>query len=118
MATAPANLLVILGAFAIAYGLYGGYSLELAAAGAGLLLVGVVLFLYEGRWSRAGILPPSSSPPIPKGPAPWWKRPISYHGQYLCTSCGWREEERTTFCPRCGKVLVRLPAPPAANAKS
>lgn len=104
-----AYLLVLLGAFLATLGAAGGGA-RFAVAGVLFLAVGLYLFWDEGRWSRA-LIRPGPSPAVSASP-PWWKRPISYHGRWLCTSCGWREEERTTFCPRCGKVLVRLPSPP------
>lgn len=107
---------VFFGAFLAAYGLYPSLDLRFVLVGALLLVAGLGLFAWEGRWSRS-LIHPGSSPPLPPGARPpWWKRPISYHGRWLCTSCGWREEERSTFCPRCGKVLVRLPGPPEVKA--
>ncbi len=105
------NLLVLLGTLLIALGATGSGARYLVAGGA-ILGLGLVLFWDEGRWTRALVRGGDAPAPPSPGPGPWWKRPISYHGRWLCTSCGWREEARTTFCPRCGKVLVQLPAPP------
>ena len=82
----------------------------------GLLLVvaAVGLFLWEIR--RA---PLSGFLGFPTGSgargAPWWTRRTPWVGRYLCVSCGFRQEEKATFCPRCGKVLVRLPPPVPAG---
>lgn len=113
----PVDLLIFLGAFALVYGAYG-WSDPLAAAVGALLLVGALgLFLYEGRWTRAGIHPGAVLFPWQSAAVPYWKRRISFTGRWLCPACGWREEAPATLCPRCGKVLVRLP-PPAADVKS
>ncbi len=76
--------------------------------GLGLVAVVVGLFLWEAR--RAP-LPPSRGSPArlsARGP-PWWTHRTPWVGRYLCLTCGYRQEERATFCPRCGKILVRLP---------
>lgn len=105
------NLAILLGALLTVLGAFGP-SWEELGGGLALLLGGVVLFFLEGKLTRAWVGVDTGRPkPTLKDP-PWWKWPISYHGRWLCTSCGWREEKATTFCPRCGKVLVRLPAPP------
>lgn len=109
------NLLVLLGAFLIALGAAGDGS-RFLLGGAAILGLGLLLFWDEGRWTRELIHRGPAPAPTSRAPTPWWRRPLSYHGRWLCTACGWREESRTTFCPRCGKVLVQLPAPPAAKS--
>ncbi|MDE1820548.1 MAG: hypothetical protein KGJ23_09180 [Euryarchaeota archaeon] len=105
-----ANLLVLLGALLTTLGAAGSGWRYLAAGGA-ILALGLVLFWDEGRWSRALVRPGA---PLPsEAPLPWWRRPRAYPGKWLCTACGWREEKSTSLCPRCGRPLVRLPAPSA-----
>ena len=81
-----------------------------ALAGIALLAGGLALFAWEARHRPA----PEPSPLWASPGGRWWKHPTSTTGRYLCVSCGWRQEEPATFCPRCRKVLVRLPPPPGA----
>lgn len=110
------NAAILVGSVFAAWGALSGSWPE-AVGGFALVVAGAGLFAYESRLSRTWVgVPASSATPPSSAPRrdPWWKRPVSYHGRWLCTSCGWREEVPTTFCPRCGKVLARLPPAPAS----
>lgn len=83
---------------------------EEVAGGLGLVALALGLFVWEAEHA------PLSGWPGPFGPTgrgeePWWRRRGPWVGRYLCVACGYRQEERATLCPRCGKVLVRLPPP-------
>lgn len=96
---------------------YGLLTPDAVATVVGLvaMAVGLLLFAYEGAWSK-GVVLPEGSPPPPGTPPAWWHRPVSFHGRFLCPSCGWRQDDRATICPRCGKRLVRLWGEPIAKS--
>ena len=109
------DLLVLLGSFLITLGALGAL-LRYEVAGAAILALGLYLFWDEGRWSRALIGTGSEATSTTPRPRPWWKGPITFTGRWLCTSCGWRQESRSTLCPRCGKPMVVLPPPSAPSS--
>ncbi len=99
--------LALAGPFLLAEGLLRRQGTPIAE-GFGLVALAVGLFLWEAR--RAP-LPPSlgSGTALAARGRPWWTHRTPWVGRYLCVACGFRQEEPATFCPRCGKPLVRLP---------
>ena len=101
--------LALAGPFLLADGLLHHAEGEILG-GLGLVALALGLFLWETR--NAPLSPFLRSPaPSGTGGTPWWTNRTPWVGQYLCVGCGFRQRERATFCPRCGKVLVRLPPP-------
>ena len=99
--------LALTGPFLLTEGLLRRQGMPIAE-GLGLVALAVGLFVWEAR--RAPLPPFRRSGPAPAARGrPWWTHRTPWVGRYLCVACGFRQEEPATFCPRCGKPLVRLP---------
>lgn len=100
------HALLLAGGAILLTGLADGVPLE-DWLGTGALVAGLCLFVGVLAWTarlarhrppdllRSPVASPSTIAPNPRG-------------GWLCSACGWRGGRGEGFCPRCGKILVRL----------
>ncbi|MGC2035263.1 MAG: hypothetical protein WA761_07470 [Thermoplasmata archaeon] len=107
------HVLLLAGGFVVIAG-YLRHSFPWTVLGWALIVGGILIELTILWWSvrlvrRQPVDPAPSassigSPGPGAGPARW-----------ICVACGWRGPEGNRFCPRCGKVMVRLPTGPGTT---
>lgn len=104
------HLLLLAGAFLVVRGFVSGPSLSIVI-GSTLIAAGVAIEIWIIVWSARLVRRGSSGLPAPFPRGSESGRGSSDRHR-LCVGCGWRGGEGPQFCPRCGKVLVRLPSAP------